>query len=566
MSSGLLDFFTLEASEYVEHLDALLARAHGGPPDLEACVRYARSLRGAAVMAKVGGIADVAGALERAGHALQAGSLAWSDALRGAWVAAIDDLKILIRGVRTWGDAETARAAARAHELAQFAPASAAAGSSAPNAMAFLATETADLARALAGFAENPVGPAAFAGTLQRVRGLRGIALLKDLPPFPEVVDALDAAAKAFELGGAVTPALCTLFATAANVLAEGSIALTRGDRPSTSSPALSAFAEAEATIAGRRAPDEEIIPIAALFFDDGASGIVSASPNPPTTAAQRFRMEIVSHAEHLRRLVADASVAADSATRERLARELGASTQSIARMSASFGEASLAEYFAEQRAQAALLAGAALQSLDKACRLLSAPNDMATADIVRALRGPATPAAPAPSVATPAPSTSEIVPIESLAPDDDIVDIASLAPDGEPSLVSRTAVAPPAAAAPASTAAPAAPIAPVAPTSPTPAAATPISSGTAPRGDALANLLQTGLAGLSTLDDAPLAAPANVEQDVTVPIEDLVYRGRDALDRAIELRDILRKNAGTPDPDLLAELFDLLELAATTD
>jgi len=56
------------------------------------------------------------------------------------------------------------------------------------------------------------------------------------------------------------------------------------------------------------------------------------------------------------------------------------------------------------------------------------------------------------------------------------------------------------------------------------------------------------------------------VSSDVVVPIEDLVYRGRDALDRAIELRDLLKQASGAPDPAMLAELFDLLELAATSD
>src|SRR5512140_1830499 len=158
MSSGLLDFFTLEASEYVEHLDGLVTQAHGGMPDLEAFTRNARALRGSATMAKVGGVADVAGALERVARALHTRTLAWNDAVRGACVAAIDDLKILIRGVRTWGDDESARAAERAHELAAFAPAASTAGAAAPNASAFLATEAAEISRQLATFAENPVG------------------------------------------------------------------------------------------------------------------------------------------------------------------------------------------------------------------------------------------------------------------------------------------------------------------------------------------------------------------------------------------------------------------------
>lgn len=531
MSSGLLDFFTLEASEYVEHLDGLVATARGGPPDIDACIRHARALRGSATMAKVGGIADVAGALERAAHGLQSGTLLWSDALRGAFVAAIDDLKILIRGVRTWGAAESSRAAARAQELAAFAPTASSAATAAPYASSFLATETAEIARALLAFSENPTGAAAFAAPLQRVRALRGIALLKDLPPLPEIVDALDQAAKSFELGGAVTPALRSLFSAAAVVLADSSMALTRGERPATSSDSLTAFAAAAAGIAGGAAVADDIVPISALFPDDGAPGLVSAAPTPPTSAAQRFRLEVVSHAEHLRRLVSDARQAVDAATRERLARELGGAARALARLSTSFGESPLAAFFEEQRVQASLLAGAALDALDHACQLLSAPHGKTTAEIVQVLRASGSEALV--DIATLAPDAEQpIVDIATLAPDVEqpIVDIASLAPDGEPSLVSR----PP--------------------------------SGAGSSGDALAAMLSSGLAGLSGLEEAPLAEPATMSSDVVVPIEDLVYRGRDALDRAIELRDLLKQASGAPDPAMLAELFDLLELAATSD
>jgi len=540
MSSGLLDFFTLEASEYVEHLDGLVAKAAGGPPELEGFIRNARALRGSATMAKVGGIADVAGALERVAHALQTGALSWSDALRGASIAAIDDLKILVRGARAWGDAETRRATARAQELAGFAPATVGGAAAAPSASAFLATETAELARQLADFANNPVGPAAFAGTLQRVRGLRGMAVLKDLPPLPEVVDALDSAAKSFEMSGAVSPALRTLFSAAAQLLADGSIALSRGERPATASRALSEFAAAQASFGGGALVVDDIVRISELFPSDGSGGLVSAAPSPPTTAAQRFRLDVVSQAEHMRRLVGDAARAVDAATRERLGRELGAASHAVSRMAGSFGEDALAQFFAGQREQAALLARHALDALDRACQMLAAPHGPATGEIARQLAG-ASASEPLVDVASLAPDDDivdvatlapddDIVDVATLAPDDDIVDVATLAPDGEASLVAAGA------------------------------------DGAATSGDALHAMLEQGLAGLSGLDDTPLAEPIVVADDVTVPVEDLLYRGKDALDRAIELRDAIRAAGGPPDAAMLAELFDLLELAATTD
>jgi hypothetical protein len=46
------------------------------------------------------------------------------------------------------------------------------------------------------------------------------------------------------------------------------------------------------------------------------------------------------------------------------------------------------------------------------------------------------------------------------------------------------------------------------------------------------------------------------------VPIDALLYRGRSALDRAVEIRDDLRRRDVVPDHAALEELFDLLELA----
>ena len=123
MSQGLLDFFVLEAGEYTEQLDGALAKAAGNAPDLDLFTRNARALLGSATMARVQGIATVATGLERLGRGLRDGSLKWSPQLRSAIVAAVDDVKILVRGARTWGTAEDQRATARAAELDTLAPA-----------------------------------------------------------------------------------------------------------------------------------------------------------------------------------------------------------------------------------------------------------------------------------------------------------------------------------------------------------------------------------------------------------------------------------------------------------
>src|SRR5919202_5742005 len=208
--SGILDFFVLEASEYIEQLDGLVAAGGTGGPNAEAFQRAARALRGSATMARLSGFADLAAALERTGRALRDGSLRWSAALRGAVVGAVDDLKILVRAARTWGEGETRRAAARAAEISGFLPAerpSTTAASANPASPAFLAAETANIAAGLELLLTGPADPNASANVMQRLRALRGIAAIRDVPPLPDVLEAADEAVRPLESAGGGLPA-----------------------------------------------------------------------------------------------------------------------------------------------------------------------------------------------------------------------------------------------------------------------------------------------------------------------------------------------------------------------
>src|SRR5262249_17681134 len=122
MTGGLLDFFTLEATEYVDQLDGLVSRAVAAPPDHDTLVRAARGLRGSATMAKIKGIAGIAQGLERLARDVHEGKLGWDASTRGVAIAAIDDLKILVRGVRNWGEEQDRVASIRMAELDHLAP------------------------------------------------------------------------------------------------------------------------------------------------------------------------------------------------------------------------------------------------------------------------------------------------------------------------------------------------------------------------------------------------------------------------------------------------------------
>jgi hypothetical protein len=86
-------------------------------------------------------------------------------------------------------------------------------------------------------------------------------------------------------------------------------------------------------------------------------------------------------------------------------------------------------------------------------------------------------------------------------------------------------------------------------------ASATP--SATAP-----ASLLDSTIEALDALGENPFAAPVAIPEDNVVPIDSLLYRGRAALDRAVEIRDELRRRGESSDQAALDELFDLLDLA----
>src|SRR5690349_1369070 len=111
--AGFLDFFVLEAGEYIEQLDGLLLSAGKAGPDAESLQRVARALRGSSTMAKLPAFAEMAAGIERVGRGLRGGVTLWEPALAGALVAAVDDCKLLLRNVRSWGPGDDARSRAR---------------------------------------------------------------------------------------------------------------------------------------------------------------------------------------------------------------------------------------------------------------------------------------------------------------------------------------------------------------------------------------------------------------------------------------------------------------------
>jgi hypothetical protein len=536
MTADLLNFFVLEAGECVERIDFLLARAGAAAPDYAAVARNVRVLRGSATMAKVPGITAVAGALERVVLGLRDGTLAWNESLHAAVTAAVDDLKVLLHGVRSWGAEQAQRADRSARELNALAPAFRRRSSLTPitasgNAR-FLADETASVAAGLQLFADSPGQTTVLEETLSRVRALRGVASLNDLPPLAEVIAAVDDAAKPIELGaGTPTDTQRALFRCAAAVLREGSDAVHNGGRPNVDSRAVEAFTAAAAKFIDGTLDADFVVPVSSLFPDDGGVNTVHAASNPPTQASQRFRLEVVSQAEHVRRLVSDARRAVDPPAKQRIGHELRAAVRSLWRAAESFDQGAVARTLHSLVEGAATLGEDTLTAVDKAAEILTAPGDALVSAKFEVLSTPARAVTP-----VSAPLIHPLPPTPRLA-----------TPPG----VALPAAPQPAASAPRS----GTPPAPAAPTQSPPRSA-------ATSGAVLHDLLGAGIAGLAGLDSEPMSEPIDLDDESVVPIGDLVYSGPAALRRALELGGAFKRSASPVSAESLAELYDLLELA----
>jgi hypothetical protein len=536
VAGGLLDFYILEASEYVDQLDALTGAAANTPPDSTPFITAARALRGSSTMAKLLRMAELAGSIERVGRALRDGSVRWTPEVRGAVVAAIDDIRILLRTVRTWSAAEEQRAAGRIAELRRFVPDGAVSpptpisGAVSPT---FFAAEVEGVAAALDAYVAAPATRASLDEALGRVRALRGIAALKDLPPLADVADAIEHASKA---AGPSAHALiaqhAALYDASAHVLRRAARELRTSGRPDASAPEVRRFAEAFAAVQRQTREEDHVVSVASLFFTDDGPHIVSRAVRPPNTLETRFRTDITSLAEHVRRLVADAGAATTPVGRDRAAHELRAALRTVRSTIESFGHPEAARFFAGAAAEPNTLDPVVLASIDAAATLLASstvpPNELA-GRLAELSRG-------------------------------NTVDRAIGVGMGSLSEPRRTPAGVPAVAGSGETRQPTA-----RPSRLTPARAevtvtrrTPLT----PTGAELKQFLQSGIAGFNDLDQAPLAPPAPLDDATVIPIDELLYRGRAALDRAIEVRDLMRLSGGNTD-EALAELFDLLDLAA---
>jgi hypothetical protein len=438
--------------------------------------------------------------------------------------------------------ADDARSRARIDELARYAPARSetpAGGQPTTSDGGFLATEVANIGAGAELLATRPADREAAANVLRRVRAMRGIAGVKDHPSLADVLEATEYAAHPLERGEAeISAERLAVLGAAATVLRGISAAMRIGSSLDPASPELARFAASLDAMQEKETEQERVVPIAELFYQDGGPSVVQPAPNPPTSPAERFRLEVVSQGEHLRRLVSDARGARDDLARDRVRRALRGALRGLRQAADSYGEHDVAAFVAAHNDDVVRLDSGALDSLDEVAAMLAQPAT-SPASLVARLRA----LQQTPPVTNEAPAAAEIAPAQGA--------LAQGAPHGitpvRPSTVAPPSAVPqerdrPAAAAVAELAA----------------------AGTSAPTPQLGSLLDAGIAKLGALQSAPLVAPTPLPEQPAVPIDVLLYRGRAAIERCLEIRDQVRSTGGPVDAETLGELFDLLDLALT--
>ena len=542
--ASYLDFFTLEAGEYVEQLDGVLLRAGAAPLEADTLQRAARALRGSAQMAKIGMLVELASTVEALGRSLKAGTLTFDAALKGALTAAVDDLKILVRSARAWSTNEDQLAMKRIGELSQYVgtPAAGAATPASSAAASYFGAEATHLAGSLELLAARSSDRDTAATALQRVRALRGVAGVREIPALSEASEAAETAMRPLELGEAQLPAdNVVVLRSAADLLRAIAAAITAGRSVNAETPQYRAFLSSLDAISSNESGADRIKPIADYFFDDAGPHVVSQAPNPPTTPAQRFRMEVVSLGEHLHRVIDEARSAGNDIQREHARAGLGRALRAIRGTAASFGQMAVAQTVEGHLERTGDLNVSALDAISSFAATISpaatAPTPLATTAVglrMTAVRGAVAalgPHAP-PPVSMPMPQSMS--PAPAARP-------AAMAPVMAPAARPAPPMAPPG----------------------RPAPSTPARSSAAVV--AAASALDASIAAFESIAMERMAEPANLGEDL-VPVDALFYRGRAALDRAIELRDGLRRAGGTPATEVLEEIYDLLDLARVAE
>jgi hypothetical protein len=534
------DFFALEAGECLDRLESLVDREERPPGD--DLLRTVRVLRGSALMAGQQPIARAAAGLEAVARALREGRRGWDPAAREHLAQAVEEFRLLVRKVREWSEADTARAARLGLGLESLAgrPGGEAERRAEPGELnsgvrAFVAREGALIASALDRAARAlhaaPGDREPLYTVIRRMQSLRGLAELGELVPLPEILDGIEMAIGDLTRLFAPPPGVDEVMSSAAVAITRISRDIAEQGRPQADTDEARRFTH---LLLRAFAVERDVVPIESLYFADDPAPLTPPIAQPQFAApAPLGPLELVSHGEHLCQ-IADLIGRSDSATERdlRLYHLVGAlraaaapGPDPVAGALAVFARATREALAAGVAATATEPLVAALREAGELLRSIADADDrmqvsrrvLDVAHRLDELRG-ATSAPPA--------APSDIVPIESLAY------------DAEPEVAAESEVVPITALAP---------------------------DGALERSFATLRRLERGRGPVPASLDGLLGRAAAGED--AVAIESLCYRGRAALERAAAVRGEIaaalerREQLESLQP-LIRELLDLVPLA----
>ncbi len=300
---GMTEFFGMEASEYLQHLDALVSSPRR--PDTEELVRWTRALRGSALMANQEKIAAAASAFEIFCGAIHATRVQWDEASRQLAIRATDDLNVLVRAVANWGAQEDSLAAKIEGELnaaAGHRPAARQASAGLDTgARAFIGREGAAVAgalnRAATSLATNPDDEKPLEAIIKIMQPLLGIASLREAPPIPELLDAIDRVISEYARRSQRITNIWEIFEAAALALARAAREVAATGKPDPESQEALRFANLLGGALGSRA-SAVAVAIEDLYFDDAGPHVVRRGKS--AAAVQLSTVDLVADGEYL--------------------------------------------------------------------------------------------------------------------------------------------------------------------------------------------------------------------------------------------------------------------------
>ena len=352
MAQPLSEYFALEAGEFLDQMDALLAGSER--PDPVRFFRLARGVRGSAQLAGAEPIARVAERLEDAGRALRDGVLQWTPEVRDRARRTADDLRTLVERHAQWGPGDDARAAEAAERWADVgtgrrrsdAPASG------DQLFSFVRREiqgvVAEMDRVLAELAAQPALREPLRAVLRRMRPVRGVAGMESLAPVLEVLEGIeDAAHEVLSRSAPVLTAELDLLAAGGAALRASGAALERGDAPG-ESPELAGFRELRDRAEDVAADADGVVPVSRLFADGAGPHLVSSPMAPVPVEGEAsdevesfLRIEATGFLDRAEGLLA--SLPARPRRFTRVAREVAELAASVRELAGTYGATGLA-------------------------------------------------------------------------------------------------------------------------------------------------------------------------------------------------------------------------------